>query len=36
MKLAAKQGDSDRMASYALALNNLFPDSPEAFNCVVD
>lgn len=36
MKLAAKQGDSDRMASYALALNNLFPDSPEAFNCVVE
>lgn len=36
MKLAAKRGDSDRMASYALALNNLYPDSPEAFNCVVE
>lgn len=35
MKIAQGQGDSDRMASYALALNNLFPDSPEASECVV-
>lgn len=35
MKIAQVQRDSDRMASYALALNNLFPDSPEATECVV-
>ena len=35
MKIAQAQRDSDRMASYALALNNLFPDSPEASECVV-
>jgi type IV pilus assembly protein PilF len=35
MKLAQRQGDTDRMASYALALNNLYPDSPEASECVV-
>ena len=35
MKIAQEQGDSDRMASYALALNNLFPDSPEASECIV-
>ena len=36
MKLAAKTGDSDSVASYALALNNLFPDSPEAAGCKVE
>ncbi len=36
MKLAAKAGDSDSVASYALALNNLFPDSPEAAGCKVE
>ncbi len=35
MKIAQAQRDPDRMASYALALNNLFPDSPEATECVV-
>jgi type IV pilus assembly protein PilF len=35
MKLAQQTGDTDRMASYALALNNLFPNSPEASQCVV-
>jgi len=35
MKIAQAQRDSDRMASYALALHNLFPDSPEASECVV-
>jgi len=35
MKLAAKAGNSDQVASYALALNNLFPDSPETANCQV-
>ncbi len=35
MKISQRQGDSDRMASYALALNNLFPDSPEASECIV-
>lgn len=35
MKISQNQGDSDRMASYALALNNLFPDSPEASECIV-
>ena len=35
MKIAQAERDTDRMASYALALNNLFPDSPEATECVV-
>jgi len=35
MKLAAKSGNTDQMSSYALALNNLFPDSPETANCQV-
>jgi type IV pilus assembly protein PilF len=35
MKIAQAQQELDRMASYALALNNLFPDSPEATECVV-
>ena len=35
MKIAQRQGETDRMASYALALNNLFPDSPEARECTV-
>jgi type IV pilus assembly protein PilF len=35
MKIAQEQGDSDGLASYALALNNLFPDSPEASECIV-
>jgi len=35
MKISQNQGDSDRMASYALALNNLFPDAPEASECIV-
>lgn len=35
MKLAQQAGDTDRMASYALALNNLFPDSAEASECIV-
>lgn len=35
MKLAQHAGDTDRMASYALALNNLFPNSAEASECMV-
>jgi type IV pilus assembly protein PilF len=35
MKIAQALGDTDRMASYALALNNLFPNAPEASECVV-
>jgi type IV pilus assembly protein PilF len=35
MKLSQQTGDTDRMASYALALNNLFPDSREASQCIV-
>lgn len=35
MKIAQRQGDFDRMSSYALALNNMFPNSPEASDCVV-
>ena len=35
MKLAGQEGDSNRLASYALALNNLFPDAPETSNCIV-
>jgi type IV pilus assembly protein PilF len=34
IKLARTTGDADQMASYALALNNLFPDSNEAERCV--
>ncbi len=36
MKLAGRVGDTDGMASYALALNNLFPNSPEATGCQVE
>ena len=36
MKLAGRAGDTDGMASYALALNNLFPNSPEATGCRVE
>ncbi len=32
--LARAEGDSDRAASYALALTNLYPNSPEARACV--
>jgi type IV pilus assembly protein PilF len=35
MKISQAQGNSDAMASYALALNNLFPNSPEARECIV-
>ena len=35
MKLSQQLGDTDRLASYALALNNLYPDSPEASECIV-
>jgi len=35
MKLANTNADTDRMASYALALGNLFPNSIEAEQCVV-
>ncbi len=35
MKLAQTSGNTDQMASYALALNNLFPDSIETKQCVV-
>jgi type IV pilus assembly protein PilF len=35
MKLSHEAGDTDRLASYALALNNLFPSSAEASECVV-
>lgn len=35
MKLAAKSGNTDQVASYALALNNLFPDADETSNCQV-
>lgn len=33
MRLSAAAGDSDGIASYGLALSNLFPDSAEASNC---
>lgn len=35
MKLSAKAGNSDQVASYALALNNLFPNADETENCTV-
>ncbi|MDH3643609.1 MAG: type IV pilus biogenesis/stability protein PilW [Gammaproteobacteria bacterium] len=35
MKLGATFGDSDQLASYALALQNLYPNSPEAKQCEV-
>lgn len=35
MKLSAKAGNTDQVASYALALNNLFPNSNETENCTV-
>jgi len=35
MKLSQQVGDTDRLASYALALNNLYPDSAEATECIV-
>lgn len=35
MKISRMQGETDRMASYSLALNNLYPDSPEASECIV-
>lgn len=35
MKLAQTINNTDEMASYALALNNLFPESAEARNCKV-
>ena len=35
MKLGQAFGDSDQLASYALALQNLFPNSPEASQCEV-
>ena len=33
MKLAGTTGDTDQLASYSMALNNLFPDSNEAARC---
>ena len=33
MKLGAAVGNADQVASYALALKNLFPDSLEARSC---
>lgn len=35
MKLGQSAGDSDQLASYALALQNLYPNSREAKNCEV-
>lgn len=35
MKLAHATGDVDQVASYGLALKNLFPDAPETTNCRV-
>jgi type IV pilus assembly protein PilF len=35
LKLAQNAGDYDQVASYALALHNLFPQSPETANCTV-
>ncbi|MGE0625413.1 MAG: type IV pilus biogenesis/stability protein PilW [Pseudomonadales bacterium] len=35
MKIASRQGDTDRMASYALAMNNLYPNARETRECVV-
>lgn len=35
MKLSQAFNDSDGLASYALALQNLYPNSPEARNCEV-
>ncbi|MEM8769785.1 MAG: type IV pilus biogenesis/stability protein PilW [Pseudomonadota bacterium] len=35
MKISQEQGNSDQMASYALALNNLFPSAPETSQCIV-
>lgn len=34
IKLAQNTGDTDQMASYGMALNNLFPDSSEAEKCI--
>lgn len=35
MKIASRQGDSDRLASYAMAMNNLYPNARETRECVV-
>ena len=35
LKLAQINGDYDQVASYAMALNNLFPNAPETANCTV-
>lgn len=35
MKLAHRAGNTDQMASYSLALKNLFPDSVESRECAV-
>ena len=35
MKIASRQGNSDKMASYAMALNNLYPNARETRECVV-
>ncbi len=35
MKISQEQGNPDQMASYALALNNLFPTAPETSQCIV-
>ena len=35
MKISQELGNSDQMASYALALNNLFPTAPETSQCIV-
>jgi type IV pilus assembly protein PilF len=35
MKLGQAIGDADQLASYTLALQNLFPNSPEATQCLI-
>jgi type IV pilus assembly protein PilF len=35
MKIASELGNSDLLASYAMALNNLYPDAPETHECIV-
>jgi type IV pilus assembly protein PilF len=35
MKIASRQGDRDKVASYAMAMNNLYPNARETRECVV-
>ncbi len=35
MKIASRQGNTDKVASYAMAMNNLYPNAKETKECVV-